>query len=44
MIGAGPGQGEAVKSTGVPADFVKQNQAALGGVTEDVGGIGHFYL
>ena len=38
----GPCDGEAVVGGGTAANFVKNDEAARGGVIEDVGGFGHF--
>jgi hypothetical protein len=37
----GPRQAQAVERAGAPADFVQYDQAAGGGVVEDVGRLGH---
>src|SRR5690606_25393993 len=43
MLGASPGQGEAIEGAGAAPDFVHQHQAALGGVVQDIGGFGHLH-
>ena len=43
VLGGGPGQAQAIKGTGAPADLVHQHQALGGGIVENVGGFGHFH-
>ena len=42
MRGAGPGERQAVEGAGAAADLVHQHQASVGGVVQDVRGLGHF--
>jgi len=41
ILGNGPGDGDTVEGGCPPADLVKDNQAAGGGVAQDIGGFGH---
>ena len=42
VFGDGPGDADAVEGAGAAADFVEDDEAAGGGVVEDVGGFLHF--
>ena len=43
MFRHGPGQGQAVKGGGAPADLVQDHQAPGGGLVEDAGGFVHLH-
>ena len=37
-----PGDAQSVKGAGAATDFVHEDQTALGGIVENIGGFGHF--
>ncbi|KPM85644.1 hypothetical protein AOR10_24195, partial [Vibrio alginolyticus] len=43
VLGAGPGQRQAIEGAGAAADLVHQHQAFIGGVVQDAGGLGHLH-
>ena len=42
MLGDRPREAQAIERAGSPADLVEDHQASVGGVVQDVGGLGHF--